>query len=169
MAQPNGANVLAAEEIKTLSAIADRIFPKTDTPGAVEIGAIRYIEIALGGDYAPLLPLYRAGLRFVERYAKTKFARPFHSLADAQKDAVLADFESGAVTGFAKAAEFFETARYHVLEGVFCEPKYGGNRDMLGWRLVNFPGQQFGYADPYINRRVDLEPVTVDATKAEEK
>ena len=37
----------------------------------------------------------------------------------------------------------------------------GGNKDMLGWRLVGFPGQQFGYADAYINRAVDMEPMAV--------
>jgi gluconate 2-dehydrogenase gamma chain len=169
MADHNDASVLTLEEIQTLSAIADRIFPKTDTPGAVEIGAIRYIELALAGDYAALMPLYRAGLRFVDRYAKSKFGRPFHALTDAQKDAVLVDFEAGAAVGFKQAAEFFETVRYHVLEGVFCEPQYGGNRDMIGWRLVNFPGQQFGYADAYINERVDIEPAAVYSTKSEEK
>ncbi len=161
--------VLTAEEVRILSAVAERIFPKTDTPGAVEIGAVRYIEIALGGDYAALLALYRLGLRAISRHARNKFARRFEALADAHKDALLADFEAGAVPGFARAAEFFETVRYHVLEGVFCEPQYGGNRDMIGWRLVNFPGQQFGYADPYINQRVDLEPLAVDSTKAAEK
>jgi len=39
----------------------------------------------------------------------------------------------------------------------------------MGWRLVGFPGQQFGYADPYINKRVDLAPVRVDYPKAGEK
>jgi gluconate 2-dehydrogenase gamma chain len=73
------------------------------------------------------------------------------------------------VAGFKQAAEFFETVRYHVLEGVFCEPQYGGNRDMIGWRLVNFPGQQFGYADAYVNKAVDLAPVAVDSSKAEEE
>ena len=169
MAEHNRANALSADEITTLSAIADRIFPKTDTPGAVEIGAVHYIEIALTGDYAALAQLYRQGLRMVDRFAQSKFGRRFDSLAEAQKDAVLADFESGAVTSFAKAAEFFETVRYHVLEGVFCEPRYGGNRGMIGWRLVHFPGQQFGYADAYINERVDIEPVAVDSTKTEEK
>src|SRR6266550_3132007 len=129
-------SVLTVGETKTLAAVADRIFPKTDTPGAVEVGAVDYIEIALTAD---------------------------------QRDAVLADFEAGAVPGFKKAAEFFETVRYHVLEGVFCEPQYGGNKDMIGWRLVNFPGQQFVYADAYINKRVDLESVAVDYTKIEEK
>ena len=169
MAEQPGGSVLTADELKILSAVAERIFPKTDTPGAVEIGAVRYIEIALAGDFAALRPLYRQGLRAVERFAQMQFARRFDALAEAQKDAVLATFESGAVPGFAKAAEFFETVRYHVLEGVFCEPQYGGNRDMIGWRLVNFPGQQFGYADPYINKTVDLEPIAVDSTKVSGK
>jgi gluconate 2-dehydrogenase gamma chain len=169
MADQRGGNVLTAEEFKILSAVAERIFPRTDTAGAVEIGAVRYIEMALAGDYAALLPLYRQGLRALERLAQMQFARRFDALAEAEKDALLTNFESGAVPGFTKAAEFFETVRYHVLEGVFCEPQYGGNRDMIGWRLVNFPGQQFGYADPYINKPVDLEPIAVDSTKVSEK
>ncbi len=87
-------NVLTTDETKILAAIADRIFPKTDTPGAVEIGAVHYIEIALAGDYAPLVPLYRQGLRMVNRFAQEKFGRVFCQLTEAQKDAVLIDFES---------------------------------------------------------------------------
>ena len=161
--------VLTPAEGETLEAIAERIFPKTDTPGAVEIGVLNYIDIALAGDYAPLVPLYRQGLRAVERFALSKFAERFSDLTEEQKDAVLAEFEAGSVRGFKKAAEFFETVRYHVLEGVFCEPQYGGNKDMIGWRLVNFPGQQFGYADAYVNKKVDLQPIAVDYTKVEKK
>ena len=161
--------VLSNEEAVTLAAIAERIFPKTDTPGAAEIGAVNYIDIALAGDYAALAPLYRQGLRAVQRYARAKFGKRFFELADDDKDAVLRDFEAGNADTFKPAAEFFETVRYHVLEGVFCEPKYGGNRNMIGWRLVDFPGQQFGYPDPYINKRVDVEPVAVDDRKAEGK
>jgi gluconate 2-dehydrogenase gamma chain len=163
------ANVLTPEESKILAAVADRIFPQTETPGAVEIGAVQYIEIALAGAYAVLAPVYRRGLRAIERCAKAKFRRAFCLLSEAQKDEVLVDFETGAVRGFKLAVDFFEIVRCHVLEGVFCEPQYGGNRDMIGWRLVDFPGQQFGYADAYINKRVDLEPVAVDSSKPQEK
>jgi hypothetical protein len=154
--------VLNDEEEQILAAIADRIFPKTGSPGAVEIGAIDYIKIALAGDYAAHLPLYRQGLKAVQRCSRLKFRKQFVDLGDAEKDSLLCDFEAGSADHFRAAAEFFETLRYHVLEGVFCEPKYGGNKNMTGWRLVGFPGQQFGYADPYINRRVDLEPVSAD-------
>ena len=155
-------SVLNDAEEQILVAIADRIFPKTDSPGAVEIGAIEYIEIALAGDYAALVPLYHQGLKAVQRRSRTKFGKPFVDLSDAEKDQLLRDFEAGSADNFKAAAEFFETLRYQVLEGVFCEPKYGGNKNMTGWRLVGFPGQQLGYADPYINKRVDLEPVSAD-------
>ena len=54
--------------------------------------------------------------------------------------------------------------RAHVLEGVFGEPNYGGNKDLIGWRLVGFPGQQYGYPDAYINRVVDMEPIACEGT-----
>jgi len=161
--------VLSSEEMEILTAMADRIFPKTDTPGAVEIGAVNYIAIALAGDYAALAPLYSRGLRALQRYSQSNFAKHFIELSAGEQDAVLREFEVGAQDTFAQAAEFFETVRYHVLEGVFCEPQYGGNKDMTGWRLVDFPGQQFGYANAYINKRVDLEPVSVDYRKSKEK
>jgi gluconate 2-dehydrogenase subunit 3-like protein len=166
---PQRFNVLTQDEAEILELIADRIFPRTETPGAVEIGAINYIDVALAGDYAPLAPLYRQGIRAVNRYTRAKFGRTFHSLADELKDAVLVAFESGSIAEFKNAAEFFETVRCHVLEGIFCEPQYGGNKDMAGWRLVGFPGQQFGYADAYVDKRVDLEPVAVDSQKLAEK
>ncbi len=161
----NAVRALSAEEADTLGAIAERIFPKTDTPGAVEIGAVNYIDIALAGDYAALLPLYNRGLRAVEQYARSNFGRKFSALPAAQQDAVLGAFEGGSVPQFKSAAEFFETLRGHVLEGVFCEPQYGGNHNMTGWRLVGFPGQQYGYADAYINKPVALEPVSEQGCK----
>jgi gluconate 2-dehydrogenase gamma chain len=162
----SNARVFTNLERRTLEAIAERIFPKTDSPGAVEIGAVDYIEIALAGDYAVLLPLYRGGLRALKRHAKGKCRGQFARLDGELQDDVLKDFESGAVAGFKKAAEFFETVKYHVFEGVFCEPHYGGNKNMDGWRVVGFPGQQWGYADAYINKPVDIEPVAIDYTKA---
>lgn len=166
---PDSVRALTRPEVDTLVAIADRIFPNTDTPGAVEIGAVSYIEAALAGDYAALVPLYREGLRAIERAARDRTGARFAELTGQQQDDILSEFEAGSIERFKKAAEFFEAVRYHVLEGIFCEPQYGGNKDMLGWRLVNFPGQQSGYADAYINKPVDLEPIAVDRGKKPEK
>jgi gluconate 2-dehydrogenase gamma chain len=40
---------------------------------------------------------------------------------------------------------FFAVIREHTVEGYFCDPIYGGNREVVGWRLVGFPGAQWGY------------------------
>lgn len=160
-------NIFTPSQTKILEAIAERIFPKTDTAGALEAGALDYLTLALSADYARSLALYRRGLRALERWAQQKFAASFAALTDEEKDSILISFEAGEVTGFKRAAEFFETVRYHVLEGVFCEPQYGGNKGMIGWHLVNFPGQQFGYADAYINKAVDLPVVAVDGVEAD--
>ena len=159
--------ILARTQSRTLEAIADRVFPKTDTPGAVEAGALNYINLALGGAYASYLPLYRRGLGAVDRHSRRKFGLKFRLLSDEQKDSILEDFEAGDISDWKKAAEFFETVRCHVLEGVFCEPQYGGNKDMIGWCLVKFPGQQFGYPEAYINKRVDLPPIAADSPESE--
>jgi gluconate 2-dehydrogenase gamma chain len=33
-----------------------------------------------------------------------------------------------------------------TVEGFFSDPVYGGNRDMVAWRMIGFPG---AYADYY--------------------
>ena len=159
---------LMRSEAKLLDAIAARIFPTTDTPGAREAGAIWYIDRALADAYRDLLPRYRRGLRALNRYARTQYGQPFPALSESQQDRVLTDLEAGRVAGIPNGGEFFDIVRCHVLEGVFGEPSYGGNRGMVGWRLVGFPGQQFGYADAYINRVVDLPPVAADEPAKEE-
>lgn len=153
---------LTTRQARLIDAIAARIFPTTDTPGAVEAGAVFYVDRTLAEAYPELLPFYARGLGALDKYAKKQFGGSFLKLSENQRDAVLRDFEAGRVGDFAKAGEFFEIARNHILEGVFGEPKYGGNRNMIGWRLVGFPGQQYGYPDPYINKVVDMEPVAWD-------
>jgi gluconate 2-dehydrogenase gamma chain len=155
-------HALTLRQARLIDAIAARIFPTTETPGAVEAGAVFYLDRALADAYPGLLPVYARGLRAVDKHAKKQFGGSFLKLSEDRQDSVLRDLEAGRVDDFAKAGEFFETARNHILEGVFGEPKYGGNRDMIGWRLVGFPGQQYGYPNPYINKVVDMEPVACD-------
>ena len=155
-------HALTVRQARLIDGVAARIFPTTDTAGAVEAGAVFYVDRALAEAYPELLSFYRRGLRALDKHAKNKFARAFLKLDGDQQDSILGEFAAGKVDEFARAAEFFETARNHILEGVFGEPRYGGNRDLIGWRLVGFPGQQYGYPDPYINRVVDLEAVACD-------
>jgi gluconate 2-dehydrogenase gamma chain len=34
-----------------------------------------------------------------------------------------------------------------TLEGFFSDPVYGGNRDMVSWRMIGFPGAYASYYD----------------------
>jgi gluconate 2-dehydrogenase gamma chain len=153
---------LTPAEGEIVEAIAARIFPATSTPGATEAGAVFYIDRLLREAYPKLLSSYQTGCAAMERHARMKFKQSFLALSPPQQDAVLTDFDRGEVRSYPKAKRFFSLVRRHTMEGVLGEPSYGGNRDMIGWRLVGFPGQQFGYADAYINRVIDLEPVAID-------
>ena len=53
------------------------------------------------------------------------------------------------MTSGAKA--FFDLLRTHVIAGFFADPVHGGNRDMIGWKLIGFPGAQMSYANDILN------------------
>ncbi|MDP6560552.1 MAG: gluconate 2-dehydrogenase subunit 3 family protein, partial [Candidatus Binatia bacterium] len=71
---------LSRNQARLLETIVDRIFPKTDTPEAVEAGAVAYIDQALAGAYGSFLSRYRSGLCGLERHCKDKFGAPFLQL-----------------------------------------------------------------------------------------
>jgi gluconate 2-dehydrogenase gamma chain len=153
---------LTVRQARFVDAIAARILPTTETPGAIEAEAVFYIDRALAAPYSRWRSRYAQGLRALDKHAKAQFGASFTKISDAQQDSALGDLESGRVTGLRNGEEFFELLRTHVLEGVFGEPSYGGNRDMIGWKLVGFPGQQWGYPETYINKVVDLPPVACE-------
>ena len=60
-------------------------------------------------------------------------------------------------------AYFFNLLVTHVMEAIYGDPIYGGNRDKVGWKLLGFPGVPSGQyrelvtsGEPYY-----AEPVSV--------
>jgi gluconate 2-dehydrogenase gamma chain len=153
---------LKEPEFKVVQAIAGRIVPATDTPGAIEAGSADYIDIALANPYKPQLSRYQRAIAELEKYCGATFGKSFAALAEHQQDEVLEQLDAGKIQDVNNGKQFFALVRRHVMEGFFCEPHYGGNKDMIGWKLVGFPGQQYGYDDPYINKKVDIPPVAFD-------
>jgi gluconate 2-dehydrogenase gamma chain len=88
--------------------------------------------------------MYTLGLKFVDAYAQSLFQADFVDLAPEQQDQVLTDMQSGDATGFEgpSATGFFTQLRNDTIEGMFSDPMYGGNRDMVGWKLLGYPGAQ---------------------------
>ena len=153
-------------EARTVDALAARIIPGDDgEPGAREAGAVFYIDRSLAGAYSDLQPVYQSGVHELDQVCQERHGAPFAQLSESQQDAVLTDLdvvvetlptEHGAEPEAeetvrdarqARLSYFFAVVREHVLQGTFCDPVYGGNRGMVGWKLVGFPGAQWGYTE----------------------
>jgi hypothetical protein len=75
-------------EYATLSRLTDVIIPATETPGASAAGVAEYVDrvVSLNEEHQPLM---RAGLAWLERQAKNRYAGEFGSLSDAEQVAIL--------------------------------------------------------------------------------
>jgi gluconate 2-dehydrogenase gamma chain len=108
--------------------------------------------------------IYRRGLELVDGYSREHHGAAFADLGQRQQEEVVgvmadspgeifpttAEFGGGGgadEAGFhpPALAEFFEVLRNHVIEGMFADPLYGGNRDLVGWKLLGYPGAQRAY------------------------
>lgn len=91
--------------------------------------------------------VYRVGLAALDRYSNSEFGSNFVDLSEEQQDTIVEALANDEAEGFddPSAETFFELLREHTIEGMFSDPIYGGNRNLVGWRLVGFPGSQRGY------------------------
>jgi gluconate 2-dehydrogenase gamma chain len=121
---------------------------------------------AMQGDQSVLTPRdrYRIGLAALTRYCQASFHKAFSELESAQRDQVLVALEKGDVQlEDIDAQLFFQQVLGNTMEGFFADPIYGGNRDMVSWRMIGFPGARYDYR-PYVslhNQKLDLEPLSI--------
>ena len=81
---------LAAAQGATLAAAVDRIIPRTDTPGAADVGVAAFIDRLYGDFMTPAeQQLLTQGLQEIETAAKTAHGSGFSTLNATQQDAVL--------------------------------------------------------------------------------
>jgi gluconate 2-dehydrogenase gamma chain len=132
-------------EAAEVSAIAARIIPTTDTPGATEAGVIHFFDQAFTRDGLwGRLDEFRVGLADFETAVAAEHRRKsFSELPTDAQDAFLATQEGNG---------FFELVRQMSIVGFFAMSSYGGNRDHVGWSLIDFKGHgawthPFGYYD----------------------
>ncbi|SDX69372.1 gluconate 2-dehydrogenase gamma chain [Albimonas donghaensis] len=184
------AHFLTDAEFAVVDAMCARILPGDENdPGAREAGAAVFIDRQLAspwgrgelwymqGPFSEGLPtqgyqadftpaaLYRAAIAAVEGHCATAFdGRGFADLAEDEQDQVLTAMDEETLTfDHVPAKSFFDMMRENTIEGFFCDPIYGGNADMVGWRLVGFPGARYDYR-PWLDhggRRLDLPPVGI--------
>jgi gluconate 2-dehydrogenase gamma chain len=140
---------------------ADEISPK-----GTDLGVNIYIDRALAGAWGkgerlymqgpwklgtpsqgyqlPLTPaqLYRAGIAATNAYCRGTYGKPFDRISDPQRQEVLIGLSAGKITfdNGLPVRVFWTTLYQTVVEGIYSDPIYGGNRNKAGWAIIGFPG-----------------------------
>jgi gluconate 2-dehydrogenase gamma chain len=163
----SGYMFLNLAEAAFVEALVDHMVPADElTPKGTDIGINIYIDRALAGGWGkgerlymqgpwklgvpsqgyqlPLTPaqLYRAGIEATNAHCRKTYGKSFDLLDERQREEVLVLLSSGKLSfdDGLPARVFWSTLYQTVMEGMFSDPIYGGNRDKAGWRLIGFPG-----------------------------
>lgn len=141
---------LTAEHAAILAAMLDRLIPADEHgPGARAAGVCSYVERALAAEHHEHRDAYLRGLTALQGLARARYASGFEGLDAAAQDALLAETERDATS-------FFELARRHAIEGMFGDPRWGGNRGSAGWKLLGYPGPRAEWTER--DQRLDAVP-----------
>lgn len=130
------------EQAATIEAVTEQIIPAEEDPGAKWAGVVHYIDLGLAGELKEYRPTYKAGLERLAALARENSSQPFAQLEFATQTEILEKLEADGVReGVAPGGRnFFQLVRRHTLEGFFGDPKYGGNRESIGWKVLKFEG-----------------------------
>jgi len=176
-AQPQAYGWLTPTEAAFIEAAVARLIPADELgPGAKEAGVSFFIDQQLAGAYGTMArnyrqgpwsegtpqqgyqsrltpqEVYRAAIPEANAACVSRFKKSFHELRNSEQDQILAEIEAGKIEfESVSSAFFFNLLLANTIEGFFADPIYGGNRDMIGWRLVGFPGVAAAYGE-YIER-----------------
>lgn len=161
-----------ATEAKIVTAACERICPADASgAGATDAAVTIYIDRQLAGPYG----------RDKYRYTKGPFGEsgPEHGYQGAANPQQVYRDGLLALAGFAEwpaeqqiakltsieKTHFFALLRTHTIEGMFCDPVHGGNANLVGWKLVGFPGPQMNYrndVDAHHGRAWRPKPVSLE-------
>jgi gluconate 2-dehydrogenase gamma chain len=169
-----------AEEADFIEAACERLIPGDEVgPGALQAGVPNYLDKQLGGAWGSGERLYRSGpwrqgtpsqgyqLPFTPGELFHTALRAIHAefkdgtfkdLPSEQQDAYLKSLEAGGkdLDGVPSAV-FFQMLLQMTVEGFFSDPVYGGNKDMVAWKMIGFPGAYASYYDLVDKHGVKLE------------
>lgn len=110
-------------------------------------------EREFNGAVKGLQEIYNDGIEVVEELSVKIYEKNFINLKDNEIDELLSELRE-------KNPEFFKTLLQYTYEGTYSAPEYGGNREIAGWKAINYPGdvQPRGY-----NQKEMEEPDDPDA------
>jgi gluconate 2-dehydrogenase gamma chain len=136
---------LTPDQAKEVDAICSQIIPTDDTPGAHEAHVVNFIDHVLAKYDMQMQPDFLKSLQAFTDEAHKQFpaARHFFELDNAQQMSVMKALET---------TPAFQMLKMSTALGFFTDPRYGGNKDQIGWKLINFDNAgmfepPFGYYD----------------------
>jgi gluconate 2-dehydrogenase gamma chain len=171
-----------AAEAEFIEAACERLIPADESgPGARGAGVPNYLDKQLSGAWGTGERLYRSGpwhsgtasqgyqlpftpaelfhtsLRAINRGLAER-GTPWSGMSGEAQDAYLQSLESGALDlDGVPSAVFFEMLRALSIEGFFSDPVHGGNRNMVSWRMIGFPGAYADYFEAVDRHGVKFE------------
>ncbi len=154
-------------EAATIDAYVGHIIPDEEgSPGARQAGVTEYIDRSLAGFMRDLQPVYRKGLVALADFVAGRFTTPFVQLDDDRQRGVVVELDRlSSEEPDAFLGQFHRIVREHTVQGFFGDPAYGGNRDLAGWKLVGFPGAQWGYTPDQMRPGVDATSIPILTVK----
>ncbi|HKM90460.1 MAG TPA: gluconate 2-dehydrogenase subunit 3 family protein [Candidatus Acidoferrales bacterium] len=142
---PANLEYLTPGQAADVEAIASLIIPTTETPGAREAGVVYFVDRSLRTFAADQQKPFADALALVDGKRKERFpaSADFASLTVAQQTEILKAIEETPAFGM---------FRFATVVGFLSNPEDGGNRDMVGWKLIGFDHAPthtppFGYYD----------------------
>jgi len=179
---------LNPDEAAFIEAVVDQMVPADQyTPKGTDLGLSIYIDRALAGGWGkgdrlymqgpwqqgtpsqgyqlPLTPadLYRAGIAAANAACVKANGKTFDKVTPAQRQEFLLAWQGGKVTfdSGLPPQVFFTTLYQNVMEGMFADPIYGGNRQKAGWKMLGFPGAiavNYQNVEKYRGRKYTVDP-----------
>jgi gluconate 2-dehydrogenase gamma chain len=88
-----------AEQRRFVAAVADTIIPRTDSPGAIDAGVPRFIELMVADWFTDQeRSHFMAGLGTAQQQCEEEFGRPFQELGEQQRAQFLEALEAAAAS-----------------------------------------------------------------------
>lgn len=124
----------SVDEAKTVEAICAQIIPEDQDAGAATAGVVHFLDKQLSGFYKPLQKTYREGIAEIDQKSIDFAGKKFADLPGDSQITVLERIEKDL-----ELRPFFNLLIEHSMQGFYGDPRHGGNRDRVSWKMLGVP------------------------------
>ena len=116
-------------------------------PNAQQAGAIEFIDLLLARDPAVYEDiddwkiLYPEALIVLDQQSQLLFNKKLQEINEQESTLIIAQLEKNELKDFPlniSQTLLFDTLRRHCIQGCFCDPRWGGNKEKILWKWVGY-------------------------------